>query len=48
MLSPALAPSPFHPAQQNIIGGKKTADMFGGPKKAMTIGTAQGHCSHYG
>ncbi|KAI8464796.1 MAG: Alpha/Beta hydrolase protein [Monoraphidium minutum] len=29
-------------------GGKKTADLFGGPKKAITIGKAHGHCSHYG
>ncbi|GBF91868.1 hypothetical protein Rsub_04973 [Raphidocelis subcapitata] len=29
-------------------GGKKTADLFGGPKKALCIGTKHGHSSHYG
>ena len=29
-------------------GGKKTAELFGGPKRAVTIGKAQGMCSHYG
>lgn len=29
-------------------GGKKTVDMFGGPKESLCFGTAQGHSSHYG
>lgn len=29
-------------------GGKKTVDLFGGPKRAVTIGKQQGHRSRYG
>jgi hypothetical protein len=32
----------------NPAGGRKTAELFGGPKEALTIGKAFGHKSHYG
>ncbi len=37
-----------HVALYSLKGGKKTADLFAGPKESLCIGKKSGHCSHYG
>jgi hypothetical protein len=46
--APRLHPCRAAPPPVRPPGGKKTADLFGGPKRSVCIGTKTGYSSHYG